>query len=180
MTYYLVVLKNVDHVWTSHLTTGNFLKWEEHRTTGVRPPSTLFVTRASVAAILPTMKTGLQSSLEWISHSPLLHRSNGISYRPVPPCARFLYRSWGFELQYLMLAWHTGCTEHLPSPSFHSLRECRSASRVPSSQAWSSELSPRLHMNWGWWYKLRLLALRRWRIRTRSSSATSKLEGSLG
>lgn len=49
-----------------------------------------------------------ESSLEWISRSPLLWRSNGISYRPVPPCARFLYRSWGFGLRDLMLAWHTG------------------------------------------------------------------------
>lgn len=60
--------------------------------------STLFV------ASLPTMKTGLQSSLEWISHPPLLCRSKGISYRPVLPCARFLYRSWGFEPGFLMLA----------------------------------------------------------------------------
>lgn len=73
-----------------------------------RPPSALFVTRALFAASLPAMKTGLQSSLEWISHSPLLCRSKGISYRPVPPCARFLYRSWGFEPEFLMLAWHTG------------------------------------------------------------------------
>lgn len=123
-------------VWTSHLTTGNFLKWED-RTTGVRPPSTLFVTRASVAVILPTRKTGLKApwneSLTLLSCVGVMELVTDL-FHHVP----------GFYTGPEDLNSGTSClhdtqvsTEHLPSPSFHSLRGCRSASRVPSSQAWS-------------------------------------------
>lgn len=162
--------------WTSHLTTGNFLKWGAQNNR--RQASLYLVCNKGLGCCHSAhYENWSESSLEWISRSPLLCRVTGLAtdlFQHVP----------GSYTGPEDLNSGTSCLHDTLAPStsparFHSLRGCRSASTVPSSQARSWAQSG-LHMNWGWWYKLRLLALRRWRIRTRSSSATSKLEGSLG